>query len=317
MTVFNIRKHIPEEPEPGSPEEAELFKYVTPESREDYRRMLLYHLRNTTSTRRGHAWRGIPNIYVREDHYHPKVRRHHFGLMGEVRKAGLRGATIAATILALDLDNPVHFRWLQGLDRVAIWPYQNYDPTIWDFSVPWSTPEGIPLGSITEEERIEWAPSVYEVEHAAMIEMELIHGGMASMMLQVDNPEVDVDKQLELAANRKLLIGYLNRNRESVPDDPYDPNLWGHDVRLRSLELLSGGRSVSLSPAFQSEVYEYTTSDIIAPVPNRTNGVAASPVDIQAKVSWEYTGIVEGYTGAEITVTAARGGQKTYMISVR
>ena len=72
-----------------------------------------------------------------------------------VKPLGWRLAQIQASVRAMDVENvKTHWRWLFGVWAYKWWRFDD----AWDLSVPWSVPEGCPIGSINENDYREWHP---------------------------------------------------------------------------------------------------------------------------------------------------------------
>ena len=196
----------------------------------------------------------------RHDHPDPAVRRDHLRRVRRVRDAGLRAAQLRAAFRGLDAGNDHHLRWLRAFaDDPQYWRAPEEGQTAWRLDLPWQTPDGIPEGAMTDRERAEWAPSLWEVEQAAMLELEEVHGGRASMFLRAEFPDA---VQAEWAKGRTRVYTCLARNRKKVPADPLDPNNWGHDARLASLTVESStGEPIALTPAFDPDIENYKVSE--------------------------------------------------------
>ena len=130
-------------------------------------------------------------------------------------------------------------------------------------------PAGIPKGRPTDEDRAKWQPepTFWDVQDAAMHELELGAGGAATLLLRglwpADNPNRMAAEATVTRVHKHL--DHILKN--GVPDDPRDPNEWGHDARLKSLVItdLGANRVVPLMPRFDPEVTAYTANAPIAP----------------------------------------------------
>ena len=62
-------------------------------------------------------------------------------------------------------------------------------------------------------------------------------------------------------------LNYHYSRRDGYPDDPWDPNEWGHDARLKSITItdISARQEVTLTPSFDPDVLAYTVTMPIAP----------------------------------------------------
>ena len=250
----------------------------------------------------------------RGQHSHPAIRRHHFRLVNRIRRYGLRNAEILTTLNGLDPSNDIHFRWYYH-HRTNFFSVPSndryYDPqaSAWNLEIPWSTPEGIPQGEISDVERVEWSVTNWAVEKAAMLELEEVYGGSATMHFR---GHANMASRDEWTAGENRVLQYLLANYRDTPEDPYDPNLWGHDARLESLALsFGGGAPPEIKPAFDPDIYEYTVESD----GTRTIFYNAQPLDehlSRDNISLMVFG--DGGTRTtdrlEITVTAADGETK-------
>lgn len=250
-----------------------------------------------------------PSGDVHDRHAHPDPARRIAQARADraVRQLGWREALYRAALNACDpANNAGQWTWMSWFG----WCSEG-TPEYWDLSKPFTLPTAIPRGTPTAEDRAEWMPetTLHEVEHAASLELELHMGGPASMLLhgQLTDPG-----QKRLRA-RATVETYLMRNRQQIPADPYDPNEWGHDARLRALSLqdISANRPVTFRPAFDPEVLEYTTGQPIAP----PLGITATTMDTLAPAPAHR--FLNSNAVLEVIVTAKDGVTKrTYKVSV-
>ena len=239
-------------------------------------------------------------------HPNPEVRRRIALELRVRRQIAYRMAQIHGTVKALDFDNVLHARWFAHLVDfmffhptyslytrhvedgiyISLGAFMNTHPatnegypmnSIFDPRIPFTTPTGIPEVEVPAE-AIEYyglAPTKWDVQQAAMYELEIGMGGIANIILH-DQLSSSTDKNNRLKT-RSRVETYLDINLVRIPEDPWDPNYWGHDARLSSLALQDHvNQPIVLTPAFDMDVYAYTTSTPIAP-PTSINAVASDP----------------------------------------
>ena len=208
-----------------------------------------------------------------ENHPHPLIRRSYLRRMQQYRERGWRAAQIKASIRALDLaGNEVHRRWLAGLYFASGLGHSHniYSPNVssptgaWNAlfnQEPWAVPTGIPLGEVSVEDEMQWGHHAWEVELAALLELEEDAGGIASLLLH----DIIPDETGARAAVRQRVATYLAQNRAKLPEDPWDPNVWGHDARLKSLTVKDSSRTaIEITPSFDPDIEEYTVDRTIS-----------------------------------------------------
>ena len=239
-------------------------------------------------------------------HPNPEVRKR-IALEFRVRRhIAYRMAQIHVTVQALDLDNEQHSRWLAHLvDFMYFHPVYSlpvdraddglYLPLVgllrshpatnegypinsmFDPRIAFTVPTGIPEVDVPESavEYYDLAATKWDVQQAAMYELETGMGGIANIILH-DQLSSGVDKNNRLKT-RSRVETYLDINLVRIPDDPWDPNYWGHDARLSSLALQNHvNQPIVFTPTFSSDVYAYETTVPIAP-PTSISAVASDP----------------------------------------
>lgn len=228
----------------------------------------------------------------RHAHPNPKVRRHHMEIVRSLRDVAWRAEQIRAALLALDPLNDTHYRWLFFVDLSLNWADTGLHPplfrrsahypdhSLWDLDHPWTLPSGIPLGEPRDEEREEWALSLYDFEQAAMLELEIGMGGPASVELVNDlnntlynaaarrNEPFTRAQRFRFQATRVRVAQYLDHwhRRDHVghdlPADPYNPYHWGHDNRLEKLSVQDDDRQpIEITPDFDPDTLEYASTE--------------------------------------------------------
>ena len=148
-----------------------------------------------------------------------------------------------------------------------------------------------------------------------MHELELGCGGLATFLVHDQWPSSDPKRMAAVATQARVhtYLSYHYARRDGLPEDPYDPNEWGHDARVKSIAITSNRQDVVFTPTFDPEVTEYTTDSPVAP----PGTVTVSTVDAFAKASYEYLGATQGYTGVKVTCVANDGvTSKDYYIRV-
>lgn len=274
------------------------------------------------------------DMAAQEAHPVPKIRRTE--LMRRAHQLRFRGrcTQLLRTVEALDLTNTRHKRWLahvtdylrhrsslgsrvedytpghywsgSGLGLLEVDGHQIIEG-MFDYRVPFSVPDGIPVGTLTTEEQEHYlVPTpVWEVEMVAALELEEHCGGWATFLLHDQLPDPG-QKRLKARATVETC---LMVNRQNIPVDPWDTNLWGHDARLKSLSVTDSGSPVTISPKFDPEVLAYTMNNPIS-----GSNVFYQVYNSLATASLEYAA---DSTSLTITVTAKDGiTKRVYTLSV-
>lgn len=280
---------------------------------EEIRDKLIEKTRRVAQTRRQEAFLAALPVGHFDDtkllHTDPKHRAILAKAALYVRKVSWREAELISTFKLFNKEGMEpsvdgayrRFYWMSGMYLDDVHGIQS--PFWWDTTnehglgenlAPW-----ISIGTPTEEDRLAWQPepTIWDVEDAAFHELELHMGGMASMYLHglLDDPE-----ETRKDAGQRVAL-YLADNRRKIPKDPWDPNNWGHDARLKSLVMKNAQSEViPLSPEFDPDVLEYTVSGDTA---NSTT--KPTPVDTRATVVPAHTASASTYT-----VTAKDGVTK-------
>ena len=253
--------------------------YYTPERFDNAKHFLLQYLwaaaNDWLSTQFSEAFPHFHEMHLM--HPNPVEARDLAQISLRVRKLGWRAAEWVATIEGLDRTNPTHYSWIRQLQAGR--PKFIETTTAWDVSVPFRTPDGIPVTRPTLEQHEQWQPetNLWDVEDAAMHELELGMGGPASMFLHdlltatgsLTVGTVNAPGMVDREVNRARVVQYLNHYRtidlaRNLPEDIYSPLHWGHDTRLKTLVLTepvaSGGTAIALTPEFDPETLNYTVS---------------------------------------------------------
>lgn len=269
-----------------------------------------------------------------EAHPIPKIRRDE--LMRRAHQLRFRGRCmqLLRTMEALDFTNTRHKRWFshivdyfkhrsslgyqtKGYETGHYWSsgylgmfqmdgYRVMEG-IFDYRVPFSVPDGIPMGTLTTEEQEHYlVPTpVWEVEMVAALELEEHCGGLATFLLHDQLPDPG-QKRLKARATVETC---LMVNRQTIPVDPWDTNLWGHDARLKSISVTDSGSPVTISPKFDPEVLVYTMNNPIS-----GSNIFYEVYNSLATANLEYA---TDFTSLTITVTAKDGVTKrVYTLSV-
>ena len=232
----------------------------------------------------------------------------------EARELGWRLLVYKATIEGLDLTNDTHWRWL-ALIHVAGYlgvriqsnsnPHNQSRSPIFHLETPLAFPEGIPVGKPSAHEIAEFDPAIdsWDVEDAAYHELELGAKGLASLYLHNRLPA----SQERADAIARVGV-YLQKNLADLPDDPWDPNNWGHDARLESLSVSKNGVNLTLTPAFDPEVLDYTVD---------ADSLAGTTYRFETKDSLARNATSDTATSRSIVVTAYdKTTKRTYTVSV-
>ena len=248
-----------------------------------------------------------------------------------VRKIGWRAAEWKATFEGLDNTDHTHFAWILG--HLIGRPKFLETTRAWDLSVPFRTPDGIPITRPSLEQHEQWQPetNLWDVEDAAMHELELGMGGPASMYLHdlltatgsLTVGTVNAPGKTDREVNRARVVQYLNHYRtiplsRDLPEDIYSPLYWGHDARLKSLVLTEpvavGSTVIALTPDFDPETLSYTTGQPL--VGMGMSGTFFDPfLNLRDDTSTKFN---EDNTQVTITVTAKDGvTSRAYVISVQ
>ena len=247
----------------------------------------------------------LPHIdEIRFLHPHPVTYVEIAKAVRKVRRIGWRQALWMATIREADLSDEFVWRWAFNAMSGYSYYHGSKDYT-WNPELPILLPPGIELGTPTDRERLEFHPdtTVWDVQDAAMYELEYNMGGMANVMLHNYLPNKD-----KLLKARSIVETYLMINMQLLPDDPWDPNLWGHDARLKSVTIRDTDSSIiELTPDFDSDILEYTVN-----APLSGSSVFYEAVDTFASIGSEYVD-----DSIVITVTAKDGKTtRKYTISI-
>ena len=248
-----------------------------------------------------------------------------------VRKIGWRAAEWKATLEGLDNTESVHYSWMLALYNGR--PNFLETTRAWDVSVPFRTPDGIPITRPSLEQHEQWQPetNLWDVEDAAMHELEIGMGGPASMYLHdlltatgsLTVGTVNAPGKTDREVNRARVVQYLNHYRtiplsRDLPEDIYSPLYWGHDARLKSLVLTEpvavGSTVIALTPDFDPETLSYTTGQPL--VGMGMTGTFFDPfLNLRHDTSTKFN---EDNTQVTITVTAKDGvTSRAYVISVQ
>ena len=109
-----------------------------------------------------------------------------------------------------------------------------------------------------------------------MHELRIGMGGQATALLHDDLTTAQtlivsgerVPGHTDREAAKKVVIDYLSfyrayRSASDWPENPYDPNNWGHDTRIKDLGITNTvtNAPLAVSPDFDPEVTAYTTTD--------------------------------------------------------
>ena len=179
-------------------------------------------------------------------------------LRAERRKSyeiGHRYVTLKKRIEALDLSKAADWTVFQGIS-----PHPNGD--WWDLTQPLSTAfkrfSTLPVVALSAAEEAEhaFATTRHEINEAFDVE---VYGQIGSDLHFLGTTIVS------LAQDKVDNLGTLRRRRDAMlalttfPADPHDPNLWGHDTRLKSLALTPKvGSSIAITPAFSAATLSYS-----------------------------------------------------------
>ena len=248
-----------------------------------------------------------------------------------VRKLGWRAAEWKATFEGLDNTEYAHYSWIRG--HLNGRPKFLETTRAWDVSVPFRTPDGIPITRPSLDQHEQWQPetNLCDVEDAALHELELGMGGPASMRLHdlltvtgsVTVGTVNAPGKTDREVARSRVANYLTYYRalqrsSDLPDDIYSPLHWGHDARLKTLTLTepfeAGGGPISLTPEFDPETFTYT-----ADRPLVGAGMSGTFFDPLLNVISDVRIVLNsGNTQMTITVTAKDGvTSRAYVIAVQ
>ena len=194
-------------------------------------------------------------LFLMERH-HPNARRDAAisKALADSRRVEYIYEHIEAIITNLDLSNNYHF-WFLSQTRSAAPSSELWNDT----ELPIVLPDWLPAVDFSKELSGHWDPNInaWDVQDAARHELELHMGGMATVLLH-DILTEDKAARAKRIKVRDRVAKYLQRNLASIPDNPWDPNNWGHDSRLKSLVVSDDNGEVPLAPAFDAEVLEYT-----------------------------------------------------------
>ena len=229
------------------------------------------------------------------------------------RRIGWRGAQWLATVEALELTkagdpNTFGRLWLRAVHYWRPLQYKQY----WDIDTPHRVPSYVPIGTPSQEAHEQWQPetSLWDIEDAAAHELELGAGGWATYQLRDLWPSTDATRKA-VDAVRARVHRYLKhwKAATALPDNPYDPNHWGHDARLQELRIreFNEGREIRLRPRFHPDVLFYGTSQVL--LDHEDNGTTFFDplMTLAANVSKRLTNTHQERDTLEVTVTAADG----------
>ena len=174
-----------------------------------------------------------------------------------IRRIGWWGAKWQAIVRGLDLSTTLHERYLMSL---YVYDWQN-DACAWAMDEPFTVPDGIPLTEPSADERRDWHPdtTLYDIEDAALLEVEIGVGGPASALLhsRMTNGVAPRNAVMDRVAAYMDFYRALKKPTD-LPSDPYDALNWGHDSRAKNIRLTQpGGAEINYTPAFDPEVLEY------------------------------------------------------------
>ena len=190
-------------------------------------------------------------------HTNPVFRAQRRAIHRRTQEIGHRFLTLKAKIEALDLSASADWTKFQALPE---WPgYAPFDLTkpLSEAYTGWSQLPTTPAGP-TAQDLVEWAfettshdiHDAFEAEVHALIGSDIHFLGTTIITLT----QANITKLQALRRRRDAMLALT-----TFPVDPYDPNLWGHDTRLRSLTLTpKQGSGVTITPAFSAGTRAYT-----------------------------------------------------------
>lgn len=155
---------------------------------------------------------------------------------------------------------------------------------------------------------------VFDVEQAAALEVDILHGGPGTRLLS--HLATETERQ-GWAAGERMIFRRLGEHRAAPPHDPLLAEHWGHDARLKGLLVSEHGRAALIKPTFDPDVLAYTTG-----VQSYSSGtgddvirIVATTMDPRATARVE---LVNSGAVANVNVTAEDGRTvRTYTLGVR
>ena len=281
---------------------SDLWLRIRPEHRRSEQMRFFAHNQARQETARRAVFIDLlPHIdEVRFLHPHPLTYREIARAARKARRIGWNIALCLATITNLDVSVDRQWRWMCLIQAHGYLQESNLETSpVFDAETILEFPEGIPVGTPTAKERLEFHPdtNAWDVEDAALLELELGAGGMAELL---------IGESAARAATITRVRTYKAKNLAALPDDPWDPNHWGHDARLASLTARRAGSELALTPAFDPAITDYAIAGPIAGASLRFEPQDQAAVTVASSTS----------TSRIVTVTAADGSTvKTYTVS--
>ena len=188
-------------------------------------------------------------------HQDPTLRRGLRDIRRRIHIAGRRTAVLKAHLYALEFKDKPDNTTYNLFNGVILSDVRGVDfftdaKPIGDVVRGFSA---LPSAVLSAEAEAEWPVETtrHDVREAYEAEMMDWVGGVNVADDDLDLQEIGWKRMLRRRRGEVLAL-------TTLPADPFDPNLWGHDVRLKSLALTPKvGDSIPLSPAFSAAVFDY------------------------------------------------------------
>ena len=251
--------------------------------------------------------------YTSNVNTNPELRREAAKIDRKIRKIGWHEELWKAMIKGLDLSVAPEWRYLLSM---SFWGWAEND-LAWKFDEPFKVPPAITPESPTKEIKDKWAPetTLWDIEDAAAYELEIGAGGRGTLNLYDMWSDTDA-RHLQVDKVRSLVHTYLSYHLarvDALPDDPYDPNEWGHDARIKNLVLHNFSRlPIVFTPSFDPDVLSYTVNEPLI-------GFSVQTMEFFDPLLTSNRNVVAEITTTSITYTVlARDGstQRVYKIVV-
>ena len=264
---------------------------------------LILDIRNNATGRVGDLLRGrfADQHLLRSTHPDAAQRAAARTVRRAVNETVHRFLTLEARIKGFDLTKSADWTALNALTDQGYAPF-DLKRTLASAFTGYATLPVVTLSTALEEE---WAyqTTAHEIHEAFEAEVRALIGSdihfLGTTIITV--PQNQVDGLTELRWRRDTMLALT-----TPPDDPYDPDHWGHDATLSSLALTpTQGAGITLSPAFASGTRKYT-------MPNKGNQVLR--VDAATTDSRASFVVTKEAHRVVVRVTAKMGDTLDYVI---
>ena len=208
-------------------------------------------------------------------HPDPAMRSELRDMRQKVHKIGHRFETVKARVEGADLSDDAQWTIVNAL---PLWGPTLLQYTEAQLATALSGLPAAPLASLTARE---WAyvSTVHDVDEAMEAELrETLGAEWLLLSLGVGSLTLDQIRLMKMIQRRYRTM----RTLTTLPVDPFDGNLWGHDARLSSLSVENGNGAITLKPTFKPSVLSYTMEyrgDQVHRITKAVNDSTASAVE--------------------------------------